>query len=255
MQILFVIILIFALLGGILNKCDSGHSSSGGSFFNIFGIKSKEQIEKERLEKVVADFFKTQNQYLGDSQEESGALSKVIEEASSLDKNGDLLRLKSLVTQFEDQNVLMVENGKDIMAFKQKQDKINKKMAEEADLASFLSNGRQKEILEKQRDAMEKQREIMSKLHAQIEQMRQDPSKNTQFINKLDGASNKISSSLERLKEQQERMQDMKQNNLDRYESMKENLQSSQERNKDKMRDMKDRIQDQLERAKDRRRN
>jgi hypothetical protein len=239
-QIFFISLLMIAFFGGILSKCNSNHSSEGASFFNVLGFKTKEQLQAEQLNKYLSTYLKDKDNLLGDIQQDVGPLSQAVRDASVKNDNVDLLRLKNLMAQFEDQNVLMIQDGKELLAFNDKQKKLNKKMADKSELDAFLSRSSQQELIAKQKDTL-----------AQM-QSNQAVKNNPQLAEKLNAVYNKTMSRLDTLKQQQEQLQYIKQNNSQTASSIKMKIEDQKRHNEDLMRDNNDRMRDQMERMKDR---
>ncbi len=256
MHILLITILVIAIFFGVLTKEDSNHQSIGSGFFSLLGFKSREELQKDEMNKLVSKYLKEQSQYLGDTQEVLGPLSKMVEDSYGKGKDGDFLMIKSIMKKFEDQNFLMVQNGKELMALKEKQKKINQKLADDAELALILSQSSQKDMFQKQQD-------LLKELNEKMQQMKNDSIlvKDSQLVDKLKTASNKTISSLENLKEQKNRINNL---NSNKDTSIRDKIEEQNRRNKDliesnrshiqdQQRDLKDRMRDQLDRAKDRR--
>jgi hypothetical protein len=262
LQVLFIGFIILALLGGFLSKCSQGPTGEwGGSFFNAIGFKSKEQIQKEQLDKLLRNYLQDQTAYLDDSKEDIDSITKMVEEASKKE-NVDLLRLKFLMKQFEDLNVLMIENGKELLAYNDSQKKKNKKRAQQVFEDTASSKGSQNALLDKQKDALQREQDVLN----EIQRIGDSPSvkDNPELAHKLNHISNKSVSHLDHLKEEQNQIQNMNQNNARDASYMKERMEDLRNKNQasmmdnrsrleDQTRAINDRIRDQMDRLKDKR--
>lgn len=242
--------LVFAFLGGLLSKCSPNQSAEwGGSFFNVIGFKSKEQIQREQLDKLLHKYLQDQVEYMDNSKEDVESLSKMVENASDHDQNVDLLRLKYLMKQFEDLNVLMIEDGKELVTYNQNQRKKNKRNAQIAGEASLQSKGDQMSLLEKQKDTLERQEGLINEL----QQLMNNPGiqSNPSLANKLNSISNKSLSHLGQLKQEQDQIRKVNNRSI-KNSYMKEKMEDLRNKNQDSMRDSRMRIEDQTRQINDR---
>jgi len=248
-QITLIALILIAFLGGILSKCNTAHVNQGGAFFNVLGFKSKEQIQQEQLNQLMGKYLKDKNELLGGVQSEMGPLSQAVKDASDKDQNVDLLRLKGLMSRFEDQNVLMIEDGKELLNYNEQQKKRNKKMAQDADRAAFLSKSAQQELLARQKDTLEKQRDLID----QLQQLQQSDAirNNAQLSSQLSNLSAKSSAALENLKQEQDHIDQLRQNSLRSPDELKQKIEDLKNRNEDQLRQNNDRMRDQMERLRD----
>lgn len=240
MQITLIALIMIAFLGGMLSKCSSDKASNGSSIFNMLGFKSKESIQKEQLDHLLGKYLKDKNSLVGEIQEDIGPLSKAVREASDTNSNVDLLRLKNLMSQFEDQNVLMIEDGKDLMAFHEKQKKLNKKMADQLEHDQFLSRAAQQELIAKQKDILAQMRGNAA--------LTNDPKLNSQ----LNAVYDKTVARLDAIRSQQENVNALKQQSLNNAQSVKDRMDDQKRRVEDQLRANNDRMKDQMERLKER---
>ncbi|MBF0490516.1 MAG: hypothetical protein HQL15_07850 [Candidatus Omnitrophica bacterium] len=265
MQILFIAMIILALLGGFLSKYQTSHADWGSSLFSVFGFKSNKQIEQEQLEKILSQRLNDQLRYLESSKVEIGSLSENLQNSLSQDNSPDILRLKSLMKDFEDENVLMIQNGKDLLSFNEERKKINQKMSNESKKSAYLTKENQLEFMEKQKEAVRKQMEVLQQLRDHIQHMKGNSSiKDNAILNdQLRAVSDKTSSYFDNIRHKQEDIDSATQNNSTKIAEMKERMDDLSRKNQDrisdnrsslqdKTRDLNDRIRDQLEKAKER---
>ena len=292
MRTLFIGLFIIAFLAGIaaktMNMPLAGQKSWVGHLLSMVGLQHKDESEKAQFNEIVHHFdrdktdftqyIKDQQQYLEDSQLQMSSLTQSIKDKLDRSSNMDLLRLRDLMKQYQDQNSLLIEHGKELIRFNQEQMNLRQKLVQDRTLASMESNSGRDRFMQNLRENLERQRDLMSQrvtendaLSDRIQQIKDQTQKmhdsvalkeNPQFLEKLKDISEKTKSVLDRVKEQRERLQDMNQRNLADISLMKEKMENLKQRtvdlvgqNRARMQDqqqlMQDRVNDQMKRAKE----
>ena len=278
MRILFVGIFIIALLAGILGKIDK-HSSSTwvGDFLNAVGLKQREQVQKVQVDQIVSQFSKErstlwdelrdQQEYLRSSREQMGSLYQMVKDRSDRDANVDLLRLKELMKEFQDQSTILIEHGKQLEEFNRSRIKVNQDLALKSDVDQFISNSDRNRFLQNIKDKLDEQKqfidqqmqrnsELKDKIHKiqdHINQMHDNIAfkENPELVEKLKSLSTKTKTVLDQVKEKQEKLQAMNQKNLASLDVSREKMADMKEKSRSQT--TSQRIQDQIQKLKDQR--
>ncbi|MEI7998960.1 MAG: hypothetical protein WCH62_05585, partial [Candidatus Omnitrophota bacterium] len=262
-----------------------------GHILSLVGLKNKDQVEKAQVKNIIdqverqkdlfSQYLGDQRRYLAESREQMGSLSLQIKEMMDRDSNADLFRLKDLTKQMEDQTTLLIDQGKQIEEFNEQQKKLNQKVAQDADVASFVSNSDRnrfvdsfKDGLNQQQDFMRKQMQKTQELKSRMQQIQNQIKEasdqgafksNSQMADKMESQLNKVQSVLDDSKDRQQRLMEINQRNMTSIDSMSRKMDDIKRKNQDFMNQNKthvggqaqsfnNRIQDQLEKAKDRNR-
>ena len=288
---LFIVTFLAGAAAKMMN--DSSNTTSWlGHILNVIGLKKNDQEQKDKINTIVKDFgnqkerfdeyIQDRERYLKDSQEQVGSLSQIVQDMSDRNSNVDVLRLKDLIHRFKDQNTIMIERGRQLEDFHQKQMQINQKIAQDYEKSSFMSATNRREFLQNIKDNLRQQQSLMDQqmqdnrlLKDKIQQVQENIKQvqhvkalkeNTELVEKLQMISDKNQTALEKVSQQQEKLKVINEKNLASIDSIKERIDRLKQIKfnsiddvhfhiQDQTQAINSRIQDQLEKARERRDN
>ncbi len=264
MRIFFIGMFIIALLAGLaaqqLNRPSSDQQSWLGHAMNAVGLKDRERAEKAQFDEIAQRFveqkagftqhLKDQQQYLEDSKTQMASLMQTIKDRLDRDSNTDLLRLKDLLQQHQDQAALLIDRGKESLQLNEQRMKIPQVMQ---DLKEKLDH--QNDLMKQRMADSEALRDKMQQIKDQIQAMH-DQTASKEIFDKSQAAFDKLKEEQERLREtnqqnstalnaMKEKIDDLKQRNRDLVEQSRERMRDQQQLLKDRLQDQRDRMQDQ----------
>jgi hypothetical protein len=272
-QIIIIGLLIMATLVGVFARLIYSHRPTqwmkSEEFTDNMNLNEKQKLQDmiDRMEdqkRKLMEYVHDQQLYAQDRGSQMGSLSEIIQKMSARDKNFDLLRLKDLMKQFEDQSSLMIKNGSALVSFNEKQKKayesnkrfLDEKIEEELRLQQLF--------IEQQREKNKNLRDKIQEIRSQVQQLHDKNfvSEEAAVFEKLQSLSDNTLVSLDKLDSRREKLKILADTNAihvasmkDRLDDLKQKNQDSVERNRihtqDQTQKINDRIHDQMERNKD----